>query len=464
MKILLLTEYIAPKKAVASIRWTKIIKYLKQLDKDIQIDVITTQRFQNRIPEYQIDEFLIRDLSHIDHYYQVQLIDYIVLLYQKVKVGFKKITTGNNHRVFQKNSQESFNLLNKMTNKTTEWNKTVNSCYKNDSIHLRKLKNWYLKVWSELVSSQIIYHYCIKRVDFNKYDFLITSYGPEWPHRVGSMIKMRHQSLLWIADFRDQWAREIDEDWLYCRNKCLTEKICIHADLLLKVNDHLILHESKNQSVMTLTNGFDPDEKQKPSRADQFSIVYTGTIYYTDDLNPLFAAIKELIQDGKIDLKDLVFSYCGNSSTVFDAYIREYNFDDCYINHGNLSRKESLKLQSSSSLLIMAGWSTNKEVIEWSGKMYEYMMSEKPILYLMTGDLESSVPSQKMKDLGGFCFETAKYEKEYTKMKDYILDIYFQWKNGAIKVENQDKMYINTFSYPEIARRFYQILKNFNYS
>lgn len=69
-----------------------------------------------------------------------------------------------------------------------------------------------------------------------------------------------------------------------------------------------------------------------------------------------------------------------------------------------------------------------------------------------------------MKDLGGFCFETAKYEKEYTKMKDYILDIYFQWKNGAIKVENQDKMYINTFSYPEIARRFYQILKNFNYS
>ena len=44
MKILIVSEYIAPLQAIASIRWTKIAKYLKISHSNIHITVLTNEK------------------------------------------------------------------------------------------------------------------------------------------------------------------------------------------------------------------------------------------------------------------------------------------------------------------------------------------------------------------------------------------------------------------------------------
>ena len=75
MKILVISEYIVPYQSVASIRWTKIIKYLKMKNQIEQIDVVTLKKeWENpRKNTYWVreDALLKKDAEWIDRYYAV---------------------------------------------------------------------------------------------------------------------------------------------------------------------------------------------------------------------------------------------------------------------------------------------------------------------------------------------------------------------------------------------------------
>lgn len=441
MRILLITRYIAPKHAIASVRWTKLVKYMKQIDPDLHVDVFTTITRPLNYADSKSDALLKKDLCSFDSYTAIPVISYTQLL--------KNILT-----FIQKAKTPFFRPRPKSSDQPDARSEIIEPAAPQLALTIlewARMANEYLTAFKVCKSIK-------KTSDLNSYDCIISSYGPPWPHLAAKKLVSARSKLCWIADFRDQWARENDIPRIYRRNVKMTRKVCHQADCLLRVNDHLHLFETDNQPVFTITNGYDPDEALAPKRSDLFTLCYTGSIYVSDDLSPLFSALRDLIDEGSFPKEEIRFVYAGRNSKIVRRYGKQYSLGpliDCV----NLSRKESLKLQSESTILIMAGWNTKKEPIEWSGKMYEYMMARKPILYLMAGSLPDSLPSCKMQDLGGFCYRSVCHETDYPDLKEFLIKEYQNWKAGSNSVCDRDETYIASFSYPVVAKHMYTLLE-----
>lgn len=424
MKILVISEQIVPYQSVASIRWTKIIKYLKKKNQIEQIDVVTLKKEfeKSKKNAYWIreDELLKKDAIWIDHYYAVSLPFSLKSnsVFGWIKAGAKKIITKD---------------------------------------PIRKRCSNVVDLYRQKKIEELVLQYIQKEIQIEIYDFLITSYGPDWTVFVGSKLKQAHPDLCWIADFRDQWYREWNPK-NYGRLKRKAQKVIAPADGLFRVNPYLELFESPMQPVFTITNGFDPQEAMQSESCDRFRILYTGTIYTTDDFDALFRCIKELIEGNEMDQNDVVIEYAGPTLSLFYSYIQQYRLENLFVNYDFIARKESLELQSRASILVMAGWNSKKEKIVWSGKMYEYMMARKPIVYLMAGDEQQCEAADQIHRLGGVCYQTIHSETSYLPLKQYILEKYVEWKQSGKVTITREEEYVDEFSYPNIAKKVYKIL------
>lgn len=417
MNILVLANYVAPEQGIASIRWTKLIKYLKRNHPVDQIHVLT--RHESDLSGHQ-DSTLVKDTEWFDQMYSVKDPGWVCLS-KKVWMQFRK---------YWKPESGSFvdNTLKVPVRRQGERD------------FFRRLK----KKTSQL--------------DLKQYNVVISSYGPLWPVELGHHLKQNHPSLFWIVDFRDQWVRDFDSDTEKSWKKDWALSVTRGADMFFRVNDHLDLVETWDKPVVTIPNGFDPEDKQTAVGADTFIISYTGTVYKTDDLDPFFQALKELTAGGDMALEDISIVYAGRTPELFAASVRKFGLKDRYADLGWIDRAQSLQLQARSSLLLMAGWCTETDVVEWSGKMYEYMMAEKPVVYLMAGTVPGSLPAQDIQKVGGICYESCRHEDTYASMSDYILMQYCLWKQDGEVHVCQDKEYVNQYSYETIASQVYDIL------
>lgn len=427
MKILIISECIVPYQSVASIRWTKIIKYLKRNHHIERIDVVTLDKKidNNRVKS---DALLKNDLKYIDHYYAVPA-PMLNMEYMVYDIKKRFLTQSNEKQKGRKKNRK-----------------------------IRKKVYSLLVYFKQIYIALSVFHYIRYKIKIEQYDTVITSYGPEWTNLVGCKLSKKFKNMHWIADFRDQWNREFNK-----RNpERLIKKarrICSGADCLLRVNPYLELFESHRQKVVVIPNGFDPEEKLEPVKSEVFRIVYTGTVYTSDEMDALFHALQQLIHFNEIERSDLSIEYAGRTENLFIPYIQKYKFESNFINHHFISRKESLRLQSRSSLLLMAGWNTKNEKIVWSGKMYEYMMAKKPIVYLMAGEEKDCEAARSIELLGGVCYQTCRKKETFPILKKYILEKYREWKETGNVYIKRDDAYIEQFSYPRIADKVYQLLK-----
>lgn len=427
MKILVISEYIVPYQSVASIRWTKIIKYLKMKNQIEQIDVVTLKKeWENpRKNTYWVreDALLKKDAEWIDRYYAVPS-------------SFGSTASSISGWI---KAEAKKNITNE---------------------RLRKYCSRVIDLYRQKRIEKIVFQFIQKKIQVELYDFVITSYGPDWTVYVGSKLKQVYPDIYWIADFRDQWYREWDIR-NYNRLKKKAQKTIMLADCLFRVNPYLELFENPKQPVFTITNGFDPQEAVQPESCDLFRILYTGTIYSTDDFDALFRCIRELLQNKEIDRNNVVIEYAGANLPLFYSYVQRYQMEDRFVNYGFISRQQSLQLQSRASILVMAGWNSKKEEIVWSGKMYEYMMARKPIVYLMAGDKQQCEAADQIHRLGGVCYQSICSEMSYIPLKQYILEKYKEWnQNGKVMISREEE-YVNEFSYPNIAEKVYEILNTF---
>ena len=73
MRVLIISEAIAPASAIASIRWTKIGKYL-QKQHHVEVDILTTTKRYETTPHagsYLFDENLEKDLIYFSKVHEI---------------------------------------------------------------------------------------------------------------------------------------------------------------------------------------------------------------------------------------------------------------------------------------------------------------------------------------------------------------------------------------------------------
>ena len=131
----------------------------------------------------------------------------------------------------------------------------------------------------------------------------------------------------------------------------------------------------------------------------------------------------------------------------------EGGFENHVQDNGMVSRKKSIELQSSADILLMASANMTHQSGILTGKMFEYMMMDKPIICCMNGDLPGSGVKQVLTETGmGFCCEQAAGPDEEEALTDYLRTVISCWREGKSMLPARNAEAVESYAYPGLAK------------
>lgn len=441
-KILIISESIAPVQAVASIRWTKFAKYLARMG-EYHVTILTNRKDfsgeQKDCKRYAFDASSLDDLRDVD-------VEYISL------TAFQRVS----NRLYNAVS-ERLAALRGSTSVSSRGDKPRRGAV----VAVLEL----LLVVADWMTGKALGSSSRKMLSgFSDIDYVISTYGPRWPHQVARDIRERYRRVRWIADFRDPAVTSDANDNPLSRS--YADRMTRTADCVIGVSggtiSNLLLHHGQRTKV--ITNGFDVEDSaaRAYSASDACMFVYTGTLYADGiclrDITPLFRALDELIAEGAIDAENVQVVYAGTTSNLFLQAASNYPQVPSR-SLGLLKRSDALALQQRASALVVCTWNTEYQKGVLTGKVFEYMRSGVPIIGLCSGDVSHSDLREIIEECQvGFCYEEAD-EDGFQELKEKILALYDSWRrNGYTELPSASRRLVMRYSYPELTKELSKLL------
>jgi glycosyltransferase involved in cell wall biosynthesis len=298
-------------------------------------------------------------------------------------------------------------------------------------------------------------------IEKNKVDAILSSFPPVTPHLIGKDLKDKYD-IPWIADMRDLWT-----DYSYYKygslrkliEKKLEIKTLSSADCITTVSKPFMESLSQNlvnPKFQVIENGFDPNEVSKGEYIDdKFSITYTGQLYDGKrDPKLLFKALKELIDEGKINIDELQINFFGDAEIWLEKDIKEYGLTNLVNLHGFVKREVSLEKQRSSQMLLLLRWNNPHEEGVIPGKIFEYLAAKRPILSIGS---RGGVVSEIIEKCG-VGVNLVKFEE----IKDQLKLYYDEFMNNGEVSYNGTMDSINEYSHDNMAKKFAKALDMLN--
>jgi glycosyltransferase involved in cell wall biosynthesis len=223
-------------------------------------------------------------------------------------------------------------------------------------------------------------------------DVVITTSPPSSVHLVGAAVK-RAVGIRWVADLRDSVVAHPhrDAERLLVRAKeqgehAVASLIARSADTIVTVSDAIAdemrVREPRGP-VVTIANGSDFDDFTglEHTRSDRLRITHAGSFFGKRDPRPFLTALKHS------GLDDVVVRFLGDFRSSDREWLEQHDLGDRVELIPYAPRRRSLELQRDSELLLLlipdAG-GRGKGVL--SGKVFEYLAAERPILAIVPPD------------------------------------------------------------------------------
>lgn len=267
-------------------------------------------------------------------------------------------------------------------------------------------------------------------------DVIFSTSGPVTNHLVARRLASEF-SCKWVADFRDPWTQNMHTSGIAWREKWeqrMEEQVMADADAVTTVTatfatNFLKKHKQRIKRMELIYNGFDQADFEglEPSYEEpgKFHAVYAGILYQKRNPRLLLQAIRELIDEGKVNQKDLLLSFAG----VFDYPGYSENRDcvealglgDNVRLLGNLPHKQALGLMKGADALLLIGDVSADAGAYIPGKLYEYMGIGNPILAL-------NKPGEATEIIKNFRLGQVADPEQKDAIKQAYLELYKEWK------------------------------------
>ncbi len=300
-----------------------------------------------------------------------------------------------------------------------------------------------------------------------EYDCVLSSYSTFSVHEAAAYAKKIGKAKKWIADFRDEV--NLFFPWQKGRQERYTRMVHAQADAITAVSPGVLEMMGMEKDGQVLTNGFDREDLPGAEAEQQpglLRIAYCGYISegrkggQDRDLNPLMRSMRQLMDEGTIAPEELRLVYAGSQSSVYQAVAAAHGLESCVEDHGLVSRQESISLQRSADVLLMASWHMTGRKGILTGKLFEYMMMDKPIVCCMAGDLTGSDVKGVLEKTGiGFCCEQASGEQDQQALTAYIRELLQRKRAGLPTLEQGQRDALEAYAYPELAAKMASLIE-----
>ncbi len=275
----------------------------------------------------------------------------------------------------------------------------------------------------------------------NQVDVIITTGPPHSAHLIGLVVK-ENTGIPWIADFRDPWTN-IDfysnlslTQWADAKHRKLEKKVLQNADKVLMVGETWgkELEEIGKRSVTIISNGFDPDDfDQSIIDLDaKFSIVHLGMFSKGRNHEVLWKALSQLCNENQDFANDLELCFYGKYDISAVEYMNKYKLKNFTKFHSYIPHHEIVKVQKRAQVLFLSVNNTPNVKGIITGKIYEYLAVNRPILCIgdTTGDAAKVIQETKSGYISGF--------EDLETLKSNISQLYTQYKNPSLAIKSND--------------------------
>lgn len=200
-----------------------------------------------------------------------------------------------------------------------------------------------------------------------------------------------------------------------------------------------------------INNGYDNEDFDiRPNSYDKFTLTYTGSLYNgLRDPKIIFLAIKQLIDEKKIDKHKIQINYLGKEGDLFLKIAKDAEVDYIVNNKGFCNRNESIREQMSSNILLLLGVDSEKDEGVYTGKVFEYIGSKKPILFI--GGKNNALKELLERNNIGKCYSYS----DIKAVKECILDKYNLYTNNIEPILSG----CADFSYQKIIEKLITIIE-----
>jgi glycosyltransferase involved in cell wall biosynthesis len=274
-----------------------------------------------------------------------------------------------------------------------------------------------------------------KYIQENNIDTIVTSGPPHSLHLIGLHLK-KELNIKWLADFRDPWttigyhkALKLSS-YAEKKHKALEAKVLNSADTIIVTSKttKTEFQAITPRPIEVITNGYDIEHVEKKPLDNKFTLAHIGS--FLSERNPriLWQVLQELITENETFKNDFQLKLIGAISQEVLDTISEFKLTDYVLNLGYVSHQEALKHQRKSQVLLLIEINSDETKSIIPGKLFEYMISERPIIAIGPKGSDFSEIITATNTGVFFTYD----EKE--KLKASLLNFYKEYKNQNLKV------------------------------
>lgn len=267
-------------------------------------------------------------------------------------------------------------------------------------------------------------------------DTVITTGPPHSLHLIGLGLKEKLE-INWIADFRDPWTTIGYHDEMKLTAKS-AKKHKILESLVLNAADAILVTSptTKNEfqllthkPIHIITNGYDVSKIEKVALDEKFTLAHIGSLLSQRNPLILWKCLREIIVENESFKNDFQLKLIGAVSQEVLQTIADCGLESYVHNLGYISHNEAVLQQRSSQVLLLIEINSEKTRSIIPGKLFEYLVSERPILALgpENSDFESILKSTNTGIFHQY--------NEYDALKQTILAFYEKYKTKSLVVK-----------------------------
>jgi glycosyltransferase involved in cell wall biosynthesis len=264
-------------------------------------------------------------------------------------------------------------------------------------------------------------------------DVVLTTSPPGSVHLVGAAVQ-KATGAKWVADLRDSLLahphRRSDTHAARVKEQAtrgVASLVAHRADAIVAAAD-AIAEETRSLNprgpVVTIENGCDFDDFAglEYRRSDVFRLTHTGSFFGKRDPKPFLRALADS------GLEDVNVRFVGDFRPGDREFMTELGLADRVALIDHVPRRRSLQLQRESEallLLIPEAGGRGRGVL--SGKVFEYIAAERPILAIVPPD---GAAARLIHDTG---VGVVVAPEDVDGIREALVDLHTRWRDGGLE-------------------------------